>query len=277
MEAKPGYQPIELDPVRVPEAIRVFVGARVEPYLRDVRWMMAASPPGPTLNWSIASMLCSVIGGLAVVFHNDITADNKSFKATASLYPLHDEPPAAIRDPTQFGEELYDVFRCTLVHNLGLHMDRASNKDRWSIVDVKERYVVARTRVLPLSEQQLRELDEPSGRPGWLASTLERQNPEHAAPTKIRLDADALYWGVRRVVRTLATDPVRQAIAAKVLEQWFQAYQTPHRTLLETASSTPPQIVTSHFAMDATLGATTFSDVSSYWGPPQEDAKQKPD
>jgi hypothetical protein len=258
-----GYLPIELDPAIVPESICCFVADRVEPYLRDVRWMLTApsSPFGPALNLSIASVLCSVVGGLAVVFHNEIPGDGASFKRTAGHYPLQDEPHGAIKDPDEFGVELYEVFRCSLVHSLGLHMERPGNRASWSIVDVKERYVVARSRTLPLSEQQLAEMDLPSGRPGGLLPTLERI--VDTVP-KVRLDADALYWGVRRLVRTLAMDQARQAIAVKVLAPWFEAFTTPHRTSMATASTTAPTIVTSSYAMDATLGAAT--SVSSFWG-----------
>lgn len=269
-----GYQPIELDPAVVPESICYFVGDRVEPYLRDVRWMLTApsSVDGPALNFSIASVLCSVIGGLAVVFYNEVPGDRASFRKTASHYPLDDEPHGAIKDAEQFGEELYNVFRCSLVHSLGLHMGRPNRRTPWSIVDVKERYVVARSRTLPLSEQQLAEMDRPTGRPGGLMSTLERI--ADVVP-KVRLDADALYWGVRRLVRTLATDPSRQAVAVPVLAPWFQAFTTPHRTFTATTSTTSasaPTVTTSPFAMDATLGAATY--VAGFWGEPSKDGPE---
>src|SRR5688572_21876246 len=170
------YAPILLNDALVPEPIRDFVGNRVEPYLRDVRVMLQAlSGIGePQLNLSIALMLCACIGGLGRIFYNEETGDGDSFRKAAARYPTADEPADAIRDGAAFGDELYTAYRCELVHSFGLHMDRPTRKDRWSITDSEERYVVARWHGLPRSEADLGALDAPTGRPGGLPATMAR-------------------------------------------------------------------------------------------------------
>lgn len=264
------YAPIELDPGTVPESIRFFVPDRVEPYLRDVRVMLEAPSAAdrPGFNMSIAVVLCGVIGGLSRVFYNDLPKDGESFRAVAQRYPMEDEPARAFHNLQSFANELYGVYRCGLVHSLGLHMERADPRrwdSPWTIADVGERYVVARSPSLPLDERQLAELDAAVGRPPWLYPILARVD------SKIRLDVDALYWGVRRIVRSLSHDPPRQIVATAVLEDWHAAIRTPHRTVQMTSSGTPV-VTTSAYAMDATLGAT--ASVSSYWAP-LSDGKKK--
>jgi len=134
---------------------------------------------------------------------------------------MDDEPAGVIRDGLQFAKELYDAYRCELVHSLGLHMDRPNRNSRWSITDVEERYVVARRPGLPRTAADLAALDATMGRPAGLPATLSRTEK------KVRLDVDALYCGVRRLVRILAMDESRHA-------------------------------------MDATLGAV--SEMAPYWG-----------
>lgn len=254
------YTPIQLDESEVPESIRYFVGYRVEPYLCDVRAMLQA-PSGPTepqLNLSIATVLCTVIGGLGRIFYNEIVGDGDSFQKVAQRYPMTDEPADAIRDGSLFAAELYDAYRCELVHSLGLHMDRPDRNSRWSITNVEERYVVARWHGLPRSEADLAALDAATGRPSGLPATLSRMQD------KVRLDADALYCGVRRLVRILATDESRHAIAVPVLQSWFDALRTPARETSATQSSTDPTFYSTGHVTDATLGA--ISEVSSFWG-----------
>lgn len=254
----------------VPEPIRLFVGDRVEPYLRDIRWMLtaptAAEPTGPCLNMSIASMLCAVIGGLGRIFYNDKAGDGECFRAAAKRYPLQDEPPGGVTDPQLFARELYKAYRCGLVHSFGLHMKQS--KVGWKIRDAKERYVVARRRVLPVEERELVEMDLPTGQPNGVGATLTR----HGAPdAKVRLEVDALYVGVRRLVVILASDSGLQRTAVGALAPWYRALRTPMIEYSSTVSSVPlvqtyilPRPQVSHLAMDSTLGAVSIS--SPVWG-----------
>jgi hypothetical protein len=269
------YARIDLD--QAPESIRLFVAKRVEPYLRDVRVMLTAplpdvsrtpkDPPEPALNMSIATVLCGVIGGLARVFYNEFPLDSESFQETAKRYPMEDEPTDAV-PISDFANDLYDVYRCSLVHSLGLHMeDRGAvvkGRRRRVVVHAAERYVVARFNPPPLSESQLVELDRPSGRLAGLQATMKKDQG------KVRLEVDALYCGVRRLVRVIATDPKRQAIAVPVLQPWFALQKSLEHERLATQSSSPQMTRTSTPAysdpssVESTTGAMRPS--SSPWG-----------
>lgn len=273
-----GYAPIGL--VGVPAPICDFVSNRVEPYLRDVRVMLATplapdewsryrpvrrmqrpaylrrrnARDEPAMNLTIATSLCGVIGGLARVFYNDIPEDNQSFKATAARYPMEYEPHDAVGGQP-FGEALYDFYRCSLVHSLGLNMQPTGQKagtqkrKRYVVELADGRYVVARHQPAPRTERELQALDTPHGRLTGLQATMSR------TPDKVRLDVDALYSGVRRLVRVLATDSARQAIAVSVLTPWTAAYGTISRDLSATQSSAPAVVSTADpYALRATGG-----------------------
>ncbi|MEJ1966518.1 MAG: hypothetical protein WDO56_35250 [Gammaproteobacteria bacterium] len=210
---------------------------------------------------SIATVLFSVIGGLARVFFNHTSEDGKSFKAAAQRYPMEDEPSGAIRTRRSFADTLYGMYRCNLIHSLGLNMARRTRmvrgkkrKGRWMIVSSAERYVVARS--LFNNPAQLDALERPTGRPAELPATLKRENG------KIRLDVDALYCGVRRLVRAIAHDPVRQRIGERVLREWViaeTAADAARASQLATQSGATPELVhfSSRQSIEETLGAVT--------------------
>lgn len=242
------YLPIELDSKRVPESIRAFVAGPVEMYLRDVRAMLEHPRAHnlPALNYSIASMLCAVIGGLSRVFYNGSTGDERSFKAVAKRYPMREEPAGAIRDKRRFAHVLYKAYRCNLVHSLGLNMAKRKKTQRWTVTKRATSIKVARwATALPLSERQLEQLDQPSGWPRGLSATFMKDGRGW------RLDADALYCGVRRLVRIVAEDPKLRAGAAAVLGRWYDASVAKAKPLAATTSATTPTIQHTNAALGA--------------------------
>jgi len=264
------YLPIDLDPCNVPEPIRAFVAGMVEPYLMDVREMLRHPRAHnlPAMNFSIASVLCSVIGGLSRVFYNGITGDGASFKAVAARYPMADEPANAVRDPASFAEFLYTAYRCNLVHSLGLNMGRDKNTDPWEIRPRTERIKVARRPGLPLDDAQLAEMDRPTGWPSGLPATLALDTQKG----EWRLDADALYCGVRRLVRLLAEDSALQAGAVGALKPWFDSITGPPVPSPATLSGATPTIHYSHAGVDASANAVT-AVIHSFWEKPKDGEK----
>ncbi len=253
------YTPIEVGP-DVPEPVRLFIVRRVEPLLRDIRLMLTApGHPHPGLNLSIATVLFSVIGGLARVFFNHIIEDGRSFKAVAQRYPMSDEPADAIRSRKIFADTLYGMYRCNLVHSLGLNMVRRirvvkgkKRRGRWTIVTAPDRYVVARS--LLSSPAQLDEIERLTCRPPTLKATLKREDG------KVRLDVDALYRGVRLLVHGLAREPMRQRIAERLLKEWLsaeKATEAERANYVATLSSTTANVM--HFSprhgLEESLGA----------------------
>jgi hypothetical protein len=210
---------------------------------------VSISPPPPRF--------FSVIGGLSRVFFSTTRSDSRAFQEAAKRYPLADEPHNGIRRADDFAAELYEVYRCNLVHSLGLNVEWSDANSRWEIVELPILRKVTRHPTLPLTESHLAELDQPTGRPAWLPPTLSQDGGV------IRLNAEGLYWGVRRLVRSLAEDPALTAGAEQFAQPWFQrshALPSGHAVM----SSTPVIIQTTD-AVHETLGAMTA--VSSNWTP----------
>jgi hypothetical protein len=204
----------------------------------------------------LCSRLLALIGGLSRVFFSGTYKDSRAFPAAAKYYPLADEQWNAIRDPEEFATELYKVYRCNLVHSLGLNLEWSDVLDRWEVVELPILRKVTRHPDLPLTEAHLTELDLPSGRPTWLRPTL------YAEDGVIRLNAEALYWGVRRLVRILVQDPKLSADAEEFARAWFQrshALPSGHAVM----SSAPMILQTTGDAIRATLGPIT--SVASHW------------
>jgi hypothetical protein len=242
------YAALQLD-TSVPEPIRIYVSDRVDPFLRDVRWMLTApgEPGGPELNWSIAVVLFTVVGGLSRVFYNEVTGDSDSFKAVAARMALRSNSGIA---GAVFADTLYDVYRNGLIHSSGIHVDRDSPKDPWSFSAMRERYVVARWRQGdPRTEAELQAMDssiQPEGLPPILI----------VDDIKVRLDVDALYCGARRTAIDLANDPTRRASALRFLTPW--ATYSVDRGSRSTTSQTPAVVLNRGFtAVDSTAGPVT--------------------
>lgn len=160
---------------------------------------------------------------------------------------------------------LYKAYRCNLVHSLGLNMAKRKKTQRWTVTKRATSIKVARwATALPLSERQLEQLDQPSGWPRGLSATFMKDGRGW------RLDADALYCGVRRLVRILAEDPKLRAGAAAVLGRWYDASVAKATPLAATTSATTPTIQHTN----AALGASSNSlreEISGFWESVKDD------
>jgi hypothetical protein len=199
----------------VSEGVRNLISDRVEPILRDVKKMLEStqSLDDPGFNLTAVPALCAVVGGLSRVFYRTIRTDSEAFPKAASRYPLSDEPLDGIRDPERFASELYKAYRCSLVHSLGLNVKWSDKDNRWEILELSGQRKVTRA-AIPLSEAQSIALDDLTSRPAWLPATLSDQD------AVMRLNADALYWGVRRLVNTLADEASLREAAEDFARPW---------------------------------------------------------
>ncbi len=209
------YEPINLDQIEIPESVRMLVAKRIDPVLRDVRTMLAFPRELGEVGFNLTATpaLFSIIGGLSRVFFSNVKGDRESFPMVAERYPLSEEPQRAIRDAQRFSTELYKTYRNSLIHSFGLSVKWSNDNNRYHVETMENVPKIVRHSLAP-PEKQLDELENASGRPDWLEPTLaERDNV-------VRLCPDALYWGVRRLVRLLAEDDGLHDSAMSLLAPW---------------------------------------------------------
>jgi len=243
---------LPLDP-SIPAAVRELVRERIAPYLRDVCFMLQfpQEPGQPGFNYSGALVLFAVIGGLSRVIFSETIGDQKSFLEVARRYPLDGEPPESIRDPDKFAACLYEVYRCNLVHSLGLNLELPKGKGNMrTIVNLPVATKVSRQHPLPRTDAQLNQLNDVANRPSWLGPTL--ATPEG----KLLLNIDALYWGVRRLVKTLAEDVVLSEKAEIWLKPWHSPPVPIEPKPTEVGSGSPVYYHSTQ-SLSATLGPIT--------------------
>lgn len=215
--------PLDAD---VPESVRAFVAERIEPVLADVRCLLAQprKPGGRGSEAASVPALFSVLGGLSRVFFHDVTGDRPSFAAVAERYPTGDEPAHAIKDPKLFAEGLYLHYQASLVHGLGLHMRRDGRYEPWRLAPARFggrdlRLAVERLQALADGDRLVASLDAPSGWPAGVGPTLS------LTTESLRLEVDAFYCGLRRLVLALAVDAALRPAAVAVLEPWYAEHR----------------------------------------------------
>jgi hypothetical protein len=193
------YTQIELEAC-VDPLIRRLVRDRVDLYLGDVHAMLrlprAELGIAAACNFAIAEILCAVISGLSRIFVPSVRKSGDAFVAVLCEYPIASEPHGI--SLTDFGTRLYTVYRCNVVHSLGINVDWSKEQQRQVIKPLGE--VKIRRECVSMSEEDLQALESET-RPAWLGSTIDLEG------RTFRLNVEALYWGVRRLTRTLANSP----------------------------------------------------------------------
>ena len=164
-------------------------------------------------NFACAAVLLNLISGVSVVLYDPLDDQRprrerkgrgRLFKeAVESYYPWDAEPENGIVGP-QGADLLYDSFRNPLTHAIGRH-------------DRREPLKITRFKDTGLSEGEL-DLIERSGsaRPSvalWQTPTLARD-----LDGKLGLQVEALYWGVREMIRRITASSERMAIAEEQLK-----------------------------------------------------------
>ena len=209
----------------VPEPIRAFVVERVEPVFAGARRLLVLprEADGQGVEAVTLPALFSVLGGLSRVFFHAVGGDRPSFLAVAERYPTADEPAHAIKDAKAFGEALHAHYQASLVHGLGLHARRDSRYEPWRLAPLR---FAGRDLRLAVERQQSRlagdalgqALDAATGWPTGVGPTLSLTS------TALRLEVDAFYCGLRRLVRSLAGDHDLHAGALKMLASWHEEH-----------------------------------------------------
>jgi hypothetical protein len=202
------FQPTIVHP-KTPTAVRAFVGQVMDLYFTDVHAMLRLPRPevdiSQACNFAIAAVLMNVISGISTVLYalppSRKDTGRKFQQALRDFFPWDAEPAYGVRDPDQGGKIVYETLRNPMAHASGLQ-------------DPEPFGPVSITRFPPpgLSETDLEEIETSRERPHERlpgAPTL-MTDP---VTTGLSLNVEALYWGVRELLRRLTADAVRMAAA----------------------------------------------------------------
>lgn len=257
----------------VPDPIRMFVAERVAPVFADLGRLLAAprDAEGRGFEAVIAPGLFALLTALSRVFFHSATGERQSFMAVAERYPTDDEPAHAIKDPRLFAEALYAHYGASLLHGLGLHMKRDGRYEPWRIAPVRVqgrelRLSVERLRALSSSgDALLAGLDAESGWPTGVGPTLT------LTTDSLRLEVDAFYCGLRRLVRRLAEDrdlwPGALAMLAPWYEEMLQSQNERAEAILGAGAGSAPA------SAAATVGDSTSRPTAG--GPASRDGSER--
>ena len=169
-------------------------------------------------NFTVANVLFNLVAGSSVCFYDPSEEAlrnrgdrGRRFKAILEqFYPWQGEP----LPKDDFISALYDSARNPLTHRLGLDAPPNGSSMGKQIALMK----------WPLTEEQIRELEESSTRPVWVHTTVVHQKNLAYGSTELAISVPALYWGVHRMLHALFADSAHAARAdalAKIFSlQW---------------------------------------------------------
>jgi hypothetical protein len=197
-----------IDP-NTPHSVRVLIDRVSNMYLMDVHAMLRLPRPEVQIteacNFTISSALMNFVSGISVTVFEPPAARQRTgqkFKGLLrNFYPWDTEPAGAINDPQDGAETLYTLFRNPMAHALGFQ-------------DPEPPGPISITRFPGegFTEQNLELIETSIPRPTTLlrdAPTLRRIVATHT----LQLNAEALYWGIREMVRRLTADGGRMTVA----------------------------------------------------------------
>lgn len=202
------YIPLSLDPA-TPRAVAWIIRDAIENlFLSDVHAMLRLPLPdqgiGAGQNFAAVQVLMCVISGVSVLLYDNRLESGESFKGLIENYFPWDEEPGPKRAKKTSSGILYDVFRSPLTHNVGIAMNRRNG----IYYPVEKSYVVKLERFMPKGsntghpEEWVEQLERSPHRPR-IGATLTME------PHKRVLHVEGLYWGTRRMIEKLTSDPAR--------------------------------------------------------------------
>lgn len=199
------YQPLVLSP-HTPAAVERFIRGQVDMQSHDVHCMLRLPMPEAGLeagcNLSAASVLLALIAGLSTVIYAGEGGAGERFRTMLDRYYPWTYSPSGELTPAQTAKELYDLFRNPLVHALGLDTkDRGRGKGARVVRQKRSAgFNIRIGRNGGLTEEEVEELERSDARPPFAAWTMLFE------PNGRTLWVEGLYWGTRRLVRSLTED-----------------------------------------------------------------------
>lgn len=211
------YAPLRLW-ARMPDRVFRFVRDGIEPSLFDVHSMLRLPIAGvceANCAFSIVMVLLNAVSGASTLLHESTGGAGQRFvKCLELFYPWHF---ARFEDDVvgfAASHIMYDVFRNPFAHSFGLEITRPST----GMPVAKSRNVrkgVGRLQTpqtaAGIDEELLEELELAQKWPVWAGPTLERE------PGGYKVNAEALYRGVRLMIERLCREPSQMAHASRFL------------------------------------------------------------
>lgn len=178
-------------------------------YLRDVPAMFRLPIPNYGItagcNFAIAQTLLAVISGLSVTSYHGATGSGDRFKGLlVDHYPWQLEPRSAIVDSAA-AEQIYEVFRNPLTHDLGLDTEKKADT-----AIVKAKRYTRLNGLRGLTEREIERREDSTVRPSISGTVI-----KDAASTVLLLDA--LYWATRVMIEDMLQSPAVTTIAEAYL------------------------------------------------------------
>jgi hypothetical protein len=210
--------PSEFLEVRGHPNLRQMLQGQVDMQFSDLRTLLRLPQAGleSGCNFTAAAILFNLIAGSSVFFYDpskdsllDRQARGRRFKEMlGKFYPSQGE--AIPRD--QLASLLYESARNPFAHSLGLD---ATPKDPKVKIVVFNKW--------PLTENEVRELEDSSARPDWAPPTVSSRILADGA-TELLISIPTLFWGVHRTLHALFADfayvAAADALAATFSSQW---------------------------------------------------------
>jgi hypothetical protein len=151
--------------------------------------------------YAAAGWLLSIVSGASYVLfdpNREMAVPDRFKESLVEHYPWAEEPTQL--NARKAAGLLYDVFRTPLAHAFGLQ----------ELTDPRTRIIVKGT----FSEDVIEAIERAEDRPERLASTISR-SPRNVTV----LQVEALYWGVRAMIRRMTADPDRMDLTFALLRR----------------------------------------------------------
>lgn len=212
--------PSEFPEVQRYSNLKRLLEAQVDMQFVDLRTLLLLPQRGLEggCNFTAAAVLFNIIAGSSVCFYDPSEEAlrnrgdrGRRFKAILEqFYPWQGEP--ILKD--DFISALFESARNPLTHSLGLDAPPNGSSTGKQITLIKG----------PLTEEQIRELEESSTRPVWAHATVIHQKTLAYGSMELAISVPTLYWGVHCMLRALFVDSAHaaraDALAKAFSPQW---------------------------------------------------------
>lgn len=206
------YKPVSLSEF-TPESVALFIRQSVDLQLADVHTMLLLPRAQCGLeagcNFAIAHVLLNIVSGISTILFEQDGKSGAIFKRLLTNWYWPHDPPDGL-SPEDASDALYNEFRNSLIHALGMQVTLDRKTDVRTIERTKRVFKIKR--ISNLDNSSLAALEEHHMRPTAIGPTL-RYTDE-----KTVLLVEGFYWGTRKMIGKLSEDATTMQRAARFLK-----------------------------------------------------------